>query len=135
MRVLRRPHPTLKAATGFVPTNLQPLREIMPEVRADLYAIVLEIDKKVTEIAARCSGCNDRITSVESVLHGNGQPGIIKEVETLKAGKVDTLSVKSVGWLITSLAGAIAVILGAVKLANNPASNGLSPAAAADRGP
>lgn len=100
-----------------------------PEPKHDMYELMLAIDRKVTEIAARCPGCNDRITTVEQILHGNGQPGIVKEVESLKTGRTDTLSVKSVVWLVASIAAALATAGGVGTMVGRSSVNGNLPAA------
>ena len=75
------------------------------------------IDQKVTRIVAVCGPCQKRLDDVEGCLEG--KDGLIATVAEIKAGKTDTLSIKSVGWLlgivsafVGSIITGIAIILG-----------------------
>jgi len=82
----------------------------------EIYRTLSPLAEGVAEIRATCGPCKKLITAHQETLHGNGKTGIVTEVATLKTGRTDTLSVKSVCVLVGAI-GSLAATIGAAMAA------------------
>ena len=82
----------------------------------DVLSKLAELTGEVKQIGERCGPCVKLIQKHEAVIHGNGRSGLVRDVDRMKVGRVDTLSVKSVCTLIAAV-GALAATIGAAMAA------------------
>ena len=78
-----------------------------------------DIVKLLAEIKAACKPCREMVAAHQATLHGNGRNGLVTQVATVKSGRVDTMSVKSVVALITAVCGGVATIIGSWAVLGN----------------
>ena len=82
-----------------------------------VYGVLTPLASDIAEIRATCGPCKLQVESHQVALHGNGKWGIITEVATLKSGRTDTLSVKSVCVLVGTISSAWGAAIGAAMAA------------------
>ncbi len=84
-----------------------------------LFAQSAHLTNGVTKLTAQCEQFGKLVESHEETIHGNGKDGLLVDVATLKSGRTDTLSVKSVIALVGSIS-AMAAGIGAAMAAFAP---------------
>jgi len=81
----------------------------------DLFTQVTEITGDVKQIKQRCEPCSKMVNAHQDLLRGNGKrTGLITQLATLKEGRVDTLSIKSVLALVAALTATIGTLAAAI---------------------
>lgn len=84
----------------------------------EMFAKMNDVAEDVAEIKGRCIPCQKAIESLTTKVDGsNGTTGLITRVATLESGRTDTLSIKSVGWLIGIIGGLVGAIGTAIAVA------------------
>jgi hypothetical protein len=81
-----------------------------------LFGELAEVKTALVKIAEGCGPCKEAFRKHEAAIYGNGdgRPGILTRLETTVAGRVDTLSVKSVCVLLAAVGTLAATIGGAM---------------------
>lgn len=82
-----------------------------------LYDLMVPLTKDVSTIKATCGPCKAMVMTNRETLYGNGKTGLVTEVATLKSGRTDTLSVKSVCILVGTISSAWGAAIGAAMAA------------------
>jgi len=90
--------------------NNASIHEQLTSVNMQLAALSAD----VKSIKEACTPCREEIKGHDRLLRGNGRDGLVARIAALETGHVDTLSVKSVGWLITRQAAAVSTIAAAI---------------------
>lgn len=67
---------------------------------------VAEVDKKIDVLAAGCLPCKGRIVGLETVVFGNGFPGLKIEVDRLKQRRAVVI------WLAGGLVALVSAVVG-----------------------
>jgi hypothetical protein len=87
------------------------------DVLAGSQATILETVQKIQEHAAVCTAM---VNSHHQTLHGNGRSGLVAQVAGLASGRVDTVSIKAVIALVTTVGAVIGSAVGAAIAAFAP---------------
>ena len=80
----------------------------------DLFEQLAEIKSDISKIEQRCGPHLALVAAHEIAIRGNGKNGLLVDIAKVKAGRVDTVSVKSVCRMIASFGAAIAMVIGAM---------------------
>ena len=89
--------------------DLKRLHERVDEILGRITSVA----EDVAEIKGEHGVCRAQIVRLDTAVFGNGKPGLVERMQGAESGKTDTLSVKSIAFLM----GAIGTLSAAVATA------------------
>ena len=89
----------------------------LSRVHERLDDVLFEIQKIASsqaEITSSCGPCKAKVASLDSIVNGNGLPGMKQRIAVLETGKVDTFSIRSFGVILAAVGAFVGTLAAAI---------------------